>query len=614
MLSSSEGGSTLVTFCTQYAPTIVAVLYSLTFTWIDLDIRRIQPWLELSRSEGAPAESTLLLDYPFEFLAFIPLKAWKKKYSFQAAVQPETEEKLIFARHWLVFYAGTVMMLIFWALTPLQSAIFGTQSIAITKQLSVADIGGFVTLGQQLDVLDASVLNDAYAMTWLSQPLPEFTTSNRAFVPFQPVHWDTNPLPDESWTATATALSTDLDCWPAIVNKSAEVKTSYSFYNGQSCTAQIDLQTKSTAAKESSLKYTVLYIGYPGDANLDWFLAGDNCTDEASHQFLAVWASTESDQVTALFCEPSYSKQTVSVTITAEDRRPQESSISPLSAFQGISMSEFNATAFEYLLATGLPSKEFRRDYPRDRIIDQYATIADSTLMWPTTNMVGFAVGQINGSLATLQDPTTLQATFTSAHKLIFSAAMPQLLRTLEATDFQRPGTIQYTLHGVVVSRPISLVVECLLGVIALLVGAILFVSCRTQTNLVKDPGGLGATLGIFRESSQLLDDFADKDRHDDGSLEKSMRGDRYRLVRPNSFDNKGLRIEKLVVQRNSSQGQPAPGHVIAAPTKHKALRPISGVSFVVVLLAGIGVLVYLKKQEQVLGGLCTPSQASQPD
>lgn len=79
LLSPTDEGSTRVTFCTQYAPTIVAVLYSLTFTWIDLDIRRIQPWLELSRPQGAPAGSTLLLDYPFEFLAFIPLRAWKKK-------------------------------------------------------------------------------------------------------------------------------------------------------------------------------------------------------------------------------------------------------------------------------------------------------------------------------------------------------------------------------------------------------------------------------------------------------------------------------------------------------------------------------------------------------
>lgn len=74
----TDGASTAI-IVSRYAPTVIAVLYSLTWTWIDLDIRRIQPWLELSRGEGGTADSTLLLDYPFEFLAFVPVKAWKKK-------------------------------------------------------------------------------------------------------------------------------------------------------------------------------------------------------------------------------------------------------------------------------------------------------------------------------------------------------------------------------------------------------------------------------------------------------------------------------------------------------------------------------------------------------
>jgi hypothetical protein len=46
----------------RYGPTAIAVIYSLTWTWIDLDIRRIQPWLELSRADGGTADSTLLLE------------------------------------------------------------------------------------------------------------------------------------------------------------------------------------------------------------------------------------------------------------------------------------------------------------------------------------------------------------------------------------------------------------------------------------------------------------------------------------------------------------------------------------------------------------------------
>jgi hypothetical protein len=499
------------------------------------------------------------------------------------------------------------MVLIFWAVTPLQSAIFGTQSITITNQVSITESQQFVTLEQQLNVLDASVLNDAYAMTWLGQPLPPFTTTDRAFIPFQPVDVDSTPLPHETWTTTATAVSTDLDCWPAVTNKSARVQTMYTFYNGRSCTAQVELQTKSTSHNPNSTRYTVLYIGYPEDANLDYFLAGVDCNGEASHQFLAIWASTASEQVTAMFCQPSYRKQTVSVMVSAEDRRPQEPSVMALGEPLSLAETEFNSTAFEYLLATGLPSKEFRRDYPRDRILDQYSTISRrySSLEWPTTNMVGFAMGQLNGSLADLQDPARLQAVFTAAHRLILSASMSQLLGPLSITGLQRPGTIQYKLYGVVVSRPISLVVECLLGVIALLVVGILVVSWRSQSNLLRDPGSIGATLTIFRESSQLLEEFADKDRYNDKSLEKSIQGNWYRLLSPGSFDTQGLRIGKLAVQTstNPPHVQPATGDTTMTPMRHKALRPVSGVGFIATLFAGIALLVYLKSQEQHLGG-----------
>lgn len=502
------------------------------------------------------------------------------------------------------------MVLVFWAVTPLQSAIFGTQSVVIRNQIFTTETQHFVALEKQLNVLDASVLNDAYAMTWLGQPLPPFTTADRGFIPFQPVNGHSTLLPDELWTTNATAVSTDLECWPAVMNKSTEVKAMFSFYNGQSCTTQVELQTKSATHNPNITRYTVLYIGYPEDANLDYYLSGDACNGEASHQFLAIWASTVSDEVTAMFCEPSYKKQTVAVTVSAEHHRPEEQSVLALGEPLSLPATEFNSTAFEYLLATGLPSKEFRRDYPRDRILDQYSTISKrhSSLVWPTTNMVGFAMGQLNGSLADLQDPATLQAVFTAAHKLVFSASMPQLLGPLNTTGLQRPGTIQYKLYGVVVSRPISLVVECLLGVIALLVVGILVVSCRSQSNLRRDPGGIGATLTIFRESSQLLEEFAEKDRYNDRSLEKSMQENQYRLIRPGASDNQGIRIEKLAAQmsRNPSLGQPQPGKMTALPIRHKALLPVSGAGFIATLLAGISVLVYLKNQERHLGGKFT--------
>jgi hypothetical protein len=62
-----------------YVPNIVAVLYSLIWSWVDLDVKRMQPWFELSKSEGATAENSLFLDYPYDFIATVPIKAARRR-------------------------------------------------------------------------------------------------------------------------------------------------------------------------------------------------------------------------------------------------------------------------------------------------------------------------------------------------------------------------------------------------------------------------------------------------------------------------------------------------------------------------------------------------------
>lgn len=62
-----------------YAPNIIAVLYSLVWSWVDLDVKRMQPWFELSKPEGATAENSMFLDYPYDFIATVPIKAARRR-------------------------------------------------------------------------------------------------------------------------------------------------------------------------------------------------------------------------------------------------------------------------------------------------------------------------------------------------------------------------------------------------------------------------------------------------------------------------------------------------------------------------------------------------------
>lgn len=499
------------------------------------------------------------------------------------------------------------MMLIFWAITPLQSAIFGTQAVALVDEVSMVDTARLANLSQQVDTIDASILNDAYAITWLGQPYPKFTTPRHAFLPLQPVTKGNSFLPSETWATTATALTTDLDCWPATVKKT-ELQDTYEFDSNQGCKANISFYGDTRAdINSSSVGYTILYIGHPPEAHQDWYLSGPDCGREASHQFLATWGrrpnNSDIEAVTGIFCEPSYTKQQVSVTISAQDQRPVEDSIVPLGTPRSLDESDFNATAFEYLIGTGISPKVFRRDYPRDRVPDQSSVLWETNILLPTTNMVGFALGLANYSLPDLQDPATLHEVFSNAHKMLFSAAIPAILSTTDGTTQIRPGTIQHVAFGIVVSRPIAITLEVLLILVGMLAGAILALGSRSHSNLVKNPRGIGSLLAIFGQSGALLESYASMDRYSDTEMRQSEHGKNYTLVRRGSAGESGLRIELSAQERVKPRKPRIPSERDGCSDQHRALRPLSGAAFVGVLVAGMGILIYLKQQELRLGG-----------
>jgi hypothetical protein len=43
-----------------YVPTVIAVLYGFCFSCIDLDVKRVQPWVELSKPGGALAKNSCM--------------------------------------------------------------------------------------------------------------------------------------------------------------------------------------------------------------------------------------------------------------------------------------------------------------------------------------------------------------------------------------------------------------------------------------------------------------------------------------------------------------------------------------------------------------------------
>ena len=86
-ISQRDGGlvftpgtfSTSITFSFLYLPTLIAVIYSMLWSWVDLDTKRLEPYFQMSKKEGALAQDSLFLHYPFDFVAFVPYNAFRRR-------------------------------------------------------------------------------------------------------------------------------------------------------------------------------------------------------------------------------------------------------------------------------------------------------------------------------------------------------------------------------------------------------------------------------------------------------------------------------------------------------------------------------------------------------
>lgn len=104
-------------FTYLYLPTLLSVLYGLYWSWIDLDVKRLQPYFQLGRQEGASGADSLLLEYPYQFVALVPYKAARHK-------------------HWPVLVGSIGLILATMFLTPFQAGLFVVRTVAITEDLA----------------------------------------------------------------------------------------------------------------------------------------------------------------------------------------------------------------------------------------------------------------------------------------------------------------------------------------------------------------------------------------------------------------------------------------------------------------------------------------------
>jgi hypothetical protein len=495
------------------------------------------------------------------------------------------------------------MVMVFWIITPLQSAIFNTGTITHSTVTEMGTSASLVPIDQQEDFLNAKFLNTAYGITWLNQRLPPFAGNDFAVLPFHPSQSHDRSIlsSTETWSTWADAFSTSLMCSPAKVLLES-TGSSYTFDNGKGCSVpQISFT-------ETSEDFLLLYIGYFDNAQVDWALQNPDCPTEFSNVFLAIFAATASlvqtgvySNMTALFCETSYSSKNVYVSANASTNgvyQLSDASFVDQNATATRLDNIFNTTNFEYILGAGVsPSSGLRSNLDDIVTLEQYPRVQNYSVAFPVTSMVGFAVGLSQSPVGEFADPATLHQAFQKAHQVLFISAFSALSTPLSDANLVdlRDGLIHDFPGAIILVRPIALAVEVAFGIIIVLTMSLWYFSNRRPSNLSTDPASIRDIMSLMETKSSSQDMFRDDGKVTADALAERLSVSNFYLERGDS-GNSIIRCTTSVKDVPQDAGiATAKARLAAAPIRPLELRLISGLLFISLLLGSILGLVFLQ-------------------
>ena len=519
-----DGFSILQSFSLLYLPTILAVVYSMLWTWVDLDVKRLEPYYQLSQIGGASAERSLLIHYPVDFLAFIPIKA--ARYRQVLRLYQVTEiDGLTENRHWAVFLAGSITILVGWGITPLQSGIFTVAHIARTTAMHVHSVSSLAPLSSQMDDLQIEFMYKTYGVLWLDEGMPAFTTRDAGLVPFT-LEDKPSTNAKAKWTSQSTAYSTELRCTLARV--SPQTTGFIRFTDASGCFVNFELP--------QGPGFILQYAGYQYDPVTDVSILEDGntdiCTRRWQHTFLAISGvlghNNTANDITGQFCETHYYVQDVMATVWSSNLSVLD--YQPIGSRTLLGPDQFNSTNFEYILNTGKSPSSTEKDITQNAVEFQYQ-IRNDELAPPFNPMVAFALAATNYTVDQFKDPSIMPRAFEAAHKLIFALAVNQLMQPLLRNSKDLSGTVESEVLAIIIVRPFALVVEVLLAIVALATISLYIYNFRRVINLESDPSTIADIMTLRSLLGPSLETLQDISKCNIQAMEAALAKTQYQLL-----------------------------------------------------------------------------------
>ena len=513
--------------------------------------------------------------------------------------------------HWSVFLSGMVTIIIFWGLSPLQSAIFTTRLVENTSTRAGNLHGGLPSVTENAAGMNLSFIPSAYGVVWLNQSLPPFTSLDAAYVPFS-VNEDSNGdsssdiSSNKTLTSKTSMLSTSIECAPASVYNSSLLEPNISRRSGLLPTYIIDdhfgCRVNLSGYGDQS-DYYFRYIGYQASSWSSGSLQELGCPLNASSLYLAVVEAPNLEHIISEFCQPSYWIQDVNLTVTESDMAVVSST--PLAPPSQLRYDDFNSTEFQVIIWTGQLSGDFwRMDEANGDLIDfEDFIVMDSRLRSLNINlegsyMAGFAVGMTRFPAQAYMERENLISSLEKAHRLLFALATNGLLTMARNESGTVTIAVTGSVYGISVVRPLAIAIEALLGCSIVGILLLLFVTTRRPSCLAKDPASLSVIASMLDSASEDSEDanLPSVVIHESNGVEYSLRQFR-RHDGP----------QELFRGSNELSGRIVRSEIFARPFY---LGPITGFVFVFFLLGLIGGLVTLKILIDRHNGLQLPSQS----
>jgi len=612
--------SSVQDFLIRYLPTTLVVLYGTLITLIDLDVKRLEPWYQMSDATAETQWPPLLCQYDTSFVLTAIARALCRRYGFHPFTICLTD---LTARHWIVVYSSSLLILVTIVVPAVQNSMFITRTEILSYDATIGGQRKLITLEDQTATMNSNFLNTAYSVCWQGQAVPAFTTQDYALAPFTGAARLEQEVSDTTITSQTTKFWTDLQCWPPSSIELNFTTNKTTLDDGRGCIANKMFRFSHFGVALDVGNYEAYYSGGQSIYRDNDSIPG-SCP-QSPHLILVAWRIVTEAGIppeyaaggtaVAMFCEPSYFMQPGEATVAASNGSVL--SFVPSGAQQPFSDNLFNRTNFEGIITNGYSVSQGAKANSSDLRVD----IADGVSINQDTRLVnahinsdarvssamnGFALGISELSPAQFLEFDNLYDAYFKAHKLLFALAMSHNFEP-EST-LEQSATYSHALHSVHLVPAFAIATEAILFLVATLCVLLLFTAPSRPLCLFRNPDSLAEIMALSR-SNKVQESFSRLSSATEKAIKDAVGLSKFRL----SHDERDqpLLIRDDAVKGDNDNTKPQHTPQDGAPEIAKHLPEISWLTsvFIIILIgssvAAFTTLYFFSRRE---GGLPMPT------